>query len=75
MRDKTHLEQIKRWAEYVKDNSDWKKKHTEFINAQFEISSRFYKKLAETPEGREKVKELKKTQDEELASIILSCYL
>ena len=59
MRDKTHLEQIERWAEYVRTNPDWKKKHTEFIDAQFEMSNRFYKKLAETPEGREKIKKLK----------------
>jgi len=58
-RDKSHMEQVERWAEYVKNNPDWKKKHTEFINAQIEIANRFYKNLAKTPEGREKIKELR----------------
>jgi hypothetical protein len=58
-RDKSHMEHIVRWAEYVRDNPDWKKKHTEFIDAQFLIAKRFYEKLAETPQGREKIKELR----------------
>ncbi len=53
------MEQVERWAEYVRNNPDWKKKHTEFINAQFIIAKKFYGKLAETPSGREKIKGLR----------------
>ncbi len=60
MRDKTHNEQIERWAEYVRDNPDkWKSKIKDFIDAQIIISRRFYKKLAETKEGKEKIKLLR----------------
>lgn len=59
MRDKSHAEQVERWAEYCRTHSDWKQKLNRFINAQFELSRRFYKKLAETEEGREKIKELR----------------
>mgnify|MGYP001596109092 CR=1 FL=1 len=59
MRDKSHEEQIERWAEYVKTHKDWKIKHTQFIDAQFEIAGRFYKELAKTLEGREKIKRLR----------------
>ena len=53
MRDKTHEEQITRWAEFVRNNPDkWKPFHTEYINAQFEKSEKFYKKLAKTKEGK-----------------------
>ena len=57
MRDKTHMEQVERWAEYVKNNPDkWKSKIKPFIDAQIIMSKRFYKKLAETKEGMEKIK-------------------
>ncbi len=57
--DKSHEEQIERWAKYVKENPDkWKSKLTPFLNAQIIIANRFYKKLAETPGGKEKIKEI-----------------
>jgi len=60
MRDKSHNEQIERWANYVKNNPDkWKVKFKEFIDSQILIARRFYKKLGETGEGREKLKLLK----------------
>ena len=56
MRDKTHQEQIQRWAEYVKKNPGvWKRKLKPFLDAQIIMSRRFYSKLAETKEGREKI--------------------
>jgi hypothetical protein len=59
MRDKTHMEQVERWARYVKDNPDkWKEKVKPFIDSQIIIAQRFYQKLAETKEGREKIKRL-----------------
>lgn len=60
MRDKSHEEQIIRWAEFVRDNPEkWKAKQKEFIDAQILMARRFYKKLAETEEGRKKILELK----------------
>jgi hypothetical protein len=63
-RDKTHIEQIERWAEFVRDNPDkWKIKFKEFIDSQIIMSRRFYKKLAETEEGREKIKILRRLKN------------
>ena len=59
MRDKTHTEQVERWANYVKNNPDWKKKLKPFLDAQIIMSRRIYKKLAGTEEGREKLKLLR----------------
>lgn len=59
-RDKSHDEQIIRWAEFVRDNPDrWKAKHKAFIDAQILMARRFYNKLAETEEGKQKILELK----------------
>ena len=60
MRDKTHLNQVERWANYVKENPDkWKSKLKPFIDAQILMSRRFYKNLAQTEEGRKKIEELR----------------
>jgi hypothetical protein len=59
MRNKTHMEQVERWAEYVKNNPDWKSKLKPFLDAQIIMARRFYGKLAETEEGRGKIKELR----------------
>ena len=62
MRDKSHEEQLERWAEYVKNNPDWKIKLKPFLDSQIIIARRFYKKLAETEEGRAKILELSKSR-------------
>ena len=60
MRDKTHIEQIERWANYVRDNPDkWKLKFKEFIDAQIIMSRRFYKRLGEMEGGKGKIRELR----------------
>ena len=57
---KEHQEQVKRWANYVRDHPlEWKKHLKPFLDAQIIIARRFYKKLAETKEGREKIKLLR----------------
>lgn len=57
---KEHEEQIERWAKYVKNSEGrWKAEHTAFIDGQINMANEFLKKLAETPEGREKLKELR----------------
>lgn len=60
MRDKTHIEQVERWAEFVKNNprAVWKPAVDNFINAQFEMAEKFYKNLEMTEEGRKIAKEL-----------------
>jgi hypothetical protein len=56
MRDESHIEQVDRWAEYVKSNPrEWKNQLRPFIDSQLLIANRFYSKLPE-----DKVKELRK---------------
>ena len=60
MRNKSHIEQVERWAEYVKSNPDkWKSKLKPFLDSQIIMAQRFYKKLAETEQGKQKILELK----------------
>lgn len=59
-RDKSHDEQIKRWADYVREHPhEWKKHLKPFLDAQIIIARRFYKKLAESEGGMEKIEVLK----------------
>jgi len=52
----TMSEEIDRWVKFMKEHPDeWKRVHTEFINAQFDKAGRFIKRLLATPGGREKV--------------------
>ena len=56
MLDPQRLEAIDRWADYVlSSNGEWKKHHTAFINAQFEKSEAFFKRLASQPGGKETI--------------------
>lgn len=55
MRDKTHNEFIEYWADYVRTHDDWKKHHTEFINAQFQMNEAFIQRLLKEKGGREKI--------------------
>lgn len=55
MRDQTHLDHIEKWANFVRTNPDWKKTHTEFINAQFEMAEQFMKRLLKEKGGKEKL--------------------
>lgn len=62
-RDKSHDEQIERWAEYVRSNPDkWKSKVTPFIDAQFIMAKRFNDSLAKTEEGGKILKSLQKAR-------------
>ncbi|HLD89390.1 MAG TPA: hypothetical protein VI894_04240 [Candidatus Nanoarchaeia archaeon] len=55
-RDKTHMEQVERWAHYVRTHPDeWKQLHTEFINAVYEKAQDAIKKLSKQKGGREKI--------------------
>lgn len=63
MRDKSHKEQIERWAEYVKKNSDWKKKQKQIIDSQIIIARRMYGKILALKNGEEKIKRLRAIRD------------
>lgn len=62
MRDKSHDEQIVRWAEFVRDNpiSVWKPEVKKVVDSQIIMANRFYKRLAKTKGGKEKIKELRR---------------
>ena len=54
------MEQVERWAEFVKNNpAAWKKQLKPFLDSQIIMARRFYKKLAQTSEGREKIRLLR----------------
>lgn len=61
-RDSTHMEQVKRWAKFVKNNprEKWKPRVNALINSQFEIARRFYERFGRTEKGREILERLKK---------------
>jgi hypothetical protein len=58
MRDTTHSEFIDRWVEHMKTNPQWKKEHTEFIDAQFKMSEAFVERMLKEPNGKEKLREI-----------------
>lgn len=58
MRDSTHNDFIERWAKHVKTHPEWKKEHTQFINAQYEKHLQLVKKLSSTTRGKETLKKL-----------------
>jgi hypothetical protein len=63
-RDRSHDEQIKRWADFVRENPDkWKKHLKPFLDAQIIMANRFYKKLAQTEGGAEKIKLMRKIKE------------
>jgi len=59
-RDKSHMESVERWAEFVKTHSinEWKPVIDAFINAVYEKADDFYKRLEKTEKGREALKRL-----------------
>jgi len=58
MRDITHIESVKRWAEFIKTHRNWKKIHSEFIDSQFNNAYRVIGELLKQPNGKEKIKKL-----------------
>ena len=61
MRDKSHMQAIERWAEFVKNNprSMWKSAVNALVDAQYEKADAFYAMLEKTPEGMEILERLK----------------
>jgi len=64
MRDISHIQSIERWTEYMKKNPEWKKHHTEFIDAQFEKAYKIIKKILKSEEGKEKIKKIYNIENE-----------
>ena len=62
MRDKTHSEQIVRWARFVKNNniSVWKKPVKALTDSQIIMANRFYSNLIKTEKGKLKAEKLLK---------------
>jgi len=59
MRDKSHDEQVERWARYVRDNpKEWKKHLKPFLDGQIIMARRFYNNLLKTNGGSEKLRSL-----------------
>jgi len=60
MKDRTHDEQVERWANFVKAYpKEWKREHTQFINSQIEMANSFYERLSKMPGGMEKIRQLR----------------
>ena len=59
MRDKTHNEQIERWARNVKTNPNWKKEHKQFIDAQIINARKNYRKILLLPNGENKLRRIR----------------
>ena len=62
MRDKTHNDFIKRWANFVKRNqvNVWKPKLNPLIDSQIINANKFYSNLLKTKGGREKLNLLRR---------------
>ncbi len=60
-RDKTHMEQIVRWAEFVKTHPRevWIKQTGPLVDSQIIMANRFYERLSRTKGGMEKIKRLR----------------
>ena len=62
MRDKTHNEQIERWARKVKSDPNWKKHLKPFLDAQIITARESYKKILLLPNGESKLKRIRGLQ-------------
>ncbi|MDP4039296.1 MAG: hypothetical protein Q8P57_01840 [Candidatus Pacearchaeota archaeon] len=61
MRDKSHMDAVERWAEFVRthDRNEWKPGIDAFINSVYEKADDFYVRLQETEKGREVLERLR----------------
>lgn len=59
MRDKTHEDQIERWARHVKNNPNWKKELKSFLDAQIINAIKKYKEILLLPNGEDKLKRIR----------------
>lgn len=66
MRDKSHMESVERWAEFVRTQpkEEWKPRLDLFIDGQYEKARAFYERLGKSAEGRKILERLKKLRME-----------
>jgi hypothetical protein len=60
-RDRTHSEQVERWANFVKTHprSVWIKQVGPLVDSQIIMANRFYERLSKTEGGMEKIRKLR----------------
>ena len=60
-RDRTHVEQVERWANFVKTHprSVWIKQVGPLVDSQIIMANRFYDRLSKTEGGLEKIRKLR----------------
>ena len=65
-RDKTHMEQVERWAEFVKTHPRevWIKQTGPLVDSQIIMANRFYERLSSTEGGMDKIKKLRELKNE-----------
>lgn len=66
LRDKSHDDQIERWARFVKDNprSVWKAEQKKIVDSQIILANQFYARLERLPGGKEKIRRLRNSGPE-----------
>ena len=54
------IEQITRWANYIKTHSkdEWREKHQNFINAQFQMHYSFVEKMLKKKNGKQLLRKI-----------------
>lgn len=57
--NKIHQGQIEKWARFVKENKDWKKHHTLFVDALIINAIKKYKKILELPNREDKLRRIR----------------
>ena len=59
MRDKTHKDQIERWAIEIREKNTWKKELKPFLDAQIINARKKYKKILSLPNGEDKLRRIR----------------
>ena len=59
MKDKTHKDQIERWAIEVRQNPSWKKELKPFLDAQIINAIKKYKRILLLPNGEDKLRRIR----------------
>jgi len=49
------IDEIERWARFVRSNKEWKHIHTEFINSQYSKHQEFLKRISKKPDYKKKI--------------------
>jgi len=59
MKDKSHQDQIERWAIEVRQNPNWKKELKPFLDAQIINAIKKYKRILLLPNGADKLRRIR----------------